>query len=214
MQGRRLVGVGLAAAAAVAALIVLSWGRGGGDGSVRGVGEAASGARAAHAHVGEGPSSRPSSAAEAGNPAGPALDRGAGGERAGPPPAGVPRARGDRTWADGHAGTEDARRGRLRHEIEDVVAARRSELAFCYDWEVQRDPALAGRVTLQLRIGVDGEVTEGGVIDDDLGNETVIRCFEGVLRRMHFAPSESGGEVLVHYPVVLTPDDREPDAGR
>ena len=73
---------------------------------------------------------------------------------------------------------------------------------FCFEWELNRHPDLAGRLTMGFVIAEDGSVREAHVLEDGIENETVTRCFAGVTSRMSFPPPE-GGEVTVHYPFVL-----------
>jgi len=91
--------------------------------------------------------------------------------------------------------------------IRDVVREHRDELGFCFAWQLHSRPELGGRLTMEFVIGPDGQVTESRVIEDELGDEVVQRCFVGVTRRMEFPPPDGGGEVTVHYPFTLRPDD-------
>jgi len=74
---------------------------------------------------------------------------------------------------------------------------------FCFEWELNRRPDLAGRVTMRFVIAEDGSVREATVLEDGLASETVTRCFQGVTSRMTF-PRPDDGEVTVHYPFVLS----------
>lgn len=102
--------------------------------------------------------------------------------------------------------------GRLGAEsIRDEVREHRDELGFCFAWQLHQNPELGGRITMEFEIGPEGQVTEARVADDQLGDETVLRCFVGVTRRMEFPPPEGGGTVTVRYPFILRPDG-DPDA--
>lgn len=104
-------------------------------------------------------------------------------------------------------------RGTLdRNSIRDVVSSHRDELGFCFAWQLHSRPELGGRLTMELTIGTDGQVTEARVADDQLGDETVARCFRNVTQRMRF-PAPEGGEVQVRYPFILSPGDAPADAG-
>lgn len=106
--------------------------------------------------------------------------------------------------------TDGGRRiGRLdASAIRGVVRDHRDELGFCFAWQLHQHPELEGRVTMSFTIGEDGRVTEAEVVDDQLGDETVLRCFVNVTRRMEF-PAPEDGEVSVRYPFVLSPRDDE-----
>lgn len=89
--------------------------------------------------------------------------------------------------------------------IQDVVREHRDELGFCFAWQLHSNPDLEGRITMEFEIGADGQVTEARVADDALGDETVLRCFVNVTRRMEFPAPEGGGTVTVRYPFQLSP---------
>lgn len=100
-----------------------------------------------------------------------------------------------------------------REAIQDVVRSHRSELGFCFAWQLHSHPELGGRLIMDITIGADGSVTHAEVADDQLGDPTVLDCFRGVTRRMRFPPPE-GGELRVRYPFVLTsgPPPDEPSS--
>jgi hypothetical protein len=84
-----------------------------------------------------------------------------------------------------------------------VVRENAGYLRFCFEWQLHRHPELSGRVTMEYVIAEDGSVRDAHVIDDQLHDETVTRCFEGVTSRMRFPPPE-GGVVTVRYPFTLS----------
>lgn len=100
--------------------------------------------------------------------------------------------------------------GRLDADsIQGVVREHRDELGFCFAWQLHSRPELGGRLTMEFVIGPDGQVSESRVVDDELGDETVQRCFVGVTRRMEFPAPEGGGDVTVRYPFILRADGDE-----
>jgi len=108
------------------------------------------------------------------------------------------------------AGDGGAAPGRLNaSSIRNVVREHRDEIGFCFAWQLHYHPELEGSVTMEFVIGPDGSVTDARVAEDALGDETVLRCFVGVTRRMQFTPPENGEEVTVRYPFHLSPDDEE-----
>jgi len=56
---------------------------------------------------------------------------------------------------------------------------------------------------MEFQIDEDGSVSEAHVVDDELRNDTIARCFQGVTSRMEFPPP-SGGPVSVRYPFSLS----------
>jgi hypothetical protein len=97
--------------------------------------------------------------------------------------------------------------------IRDVVRESRDQLGFCFAWQLHQHPELGGRLTMDFTIGEDGAVTRAEVVDDEIGDETVQRCFLSVTQRMRFPVPEGGGEVRVRYPFTLSavPDREEGD---
>ncbi len=95
--------------------------------------------------------------------------------------------------------------------IRDVVREHRDRLGFCFSWQLHSHPELHGRITMEFTIGEDGTVTRAEVLNDQLGDETVLNCFRNETRRMRF-PRPEDGEVTVHYPFILAAtDDSESD---
>lgn len=97
--------------------------------------------------------------------------------------------------------------------IRDTVREAVPFIRFCFEWQLERHPELEGRVTMRWTIQPDGTVTDAGVLEDALGDETVLQCFRGVVGRLEFPPPEGGGSVTVHYPFVLAgaPEARRPE---
>jgi hypothetical protein len=105
------------------------------------------------------------------------------------------------------AGDGGVPRGRLSPRvIQDEVRSHRDELGFCFAWQLHQHPEMRGRLTMEFTIGQDGSVTAADVVEDELGDETVARCFRSVTERMQF-PAPEGGSVVVRYPFVLSPDE-------
>ena len=132
------------------------------------------------------------------------------------PRAGTP-AGGAAETARGAAPLTDGGRPRGRLDaaaIREVVREHRDQLGFCFAWQLHQNPDLRGSITMEFTIGEDGRVTRAEVADDQLGDETVLRCFRGVTSRMRF-PAPEGGEVQVRYPFHLAPEpDPEGDRRR
>jgi ABC-type transport system substrate-binding protein len=105
-----------------------------------------------------------------------------------------------------HRGTLDAMA--VRAVVRDALP----EIRFCFEWELNAHPDLAGQVTMQFVIREDGTVTDAGVLEDALHDETVTNCFTHVMSHLRFPPPE-GGSVGVSYPFRLdgSPDARRPE---
>ena len=105
-----------------------------------------------------------------------------------------------------HRGTLDAM------QVRGVVREALPEIRFCFEWQLQAHPDLAGRVTMQFTIQPDGTVTNASVLEDALHDDTVTNCFSHVMAHLRFPPPE-GGSVEVHYPFHLdgAPEARRPE---
>ncbi len=88
--------------------------------------------------------------------------------------------------------------------IDEVVRQNLNRFRYCYQRELQRDPALQGKVTLKWVIATDGSVSTAAVKRDTLGNPAVSGCMLDVTRRMSF-PQPKGGIVIVSYPFLFAP---------
>jgi len=109
--------------------------------------------------------------------------------------------------------TDETPRGTLPREvIQSTVREAMPFLRFCFEWQLDLHPELQGRVSMEWRILEDGTVADANIAEDGLEDETVLRCFRGVIGRLEFPPPE-GGEVMVRYPFILSnaPEARAPD---
>ncbi len=88
-------------------------------------------------------------------------------------------------------------------EIARVVRSRISGVKSCYERELKKDPALAGKVVVQFTIGEIGRVTDCKVASATMNNPNVGRCICGRMGSWRFPPP-TGGTVTVSYPFVFT----------
>lgn len=198
VRGERLAPVDLASAAAATDAGASA------DGSI-GEGAARGGASDGGARAGRGAAEPGEASGRAGEAGGVAVV-GADSRGAGSGGGGAGAGGGEGTGEAARASADGGVRGRLdASAIRDVVSSHRDELGFCFAWQLHQRPDLGGRVVMEFEIGPDGRVSEARVADDELGDETVARCFLGVTRRMEF-PAPEGGPVTVRYPFILSPD--------
>jgi TonB family protein len=87
-------------------------------------------------------------------------------------------------------------------QINRVVQANQAAIRYCYEVEVQRQPSLRGRVSIQWRINLQGSVTSARVANSTLRNASVEGCMVRQIRRWRF-PQPDGGEVVVTYPFIF-----------
>ena len=87
-------------------------------------------------------------------------------------------------------------------QINRVVRANQAAIRYCYEVEVQRQPNLRGRVSINWRINLQGAVTSARVAQSTLNNARVEGCMVRQIRRWQF-PQPDGGEVVVTYPFIF-----------
>jgi outer membrane biosynthesis protein TonB len=92
--------------------------------------------------------------------------------------------------------------------IRRIVRAHIGEVRFCYEKELQANPALKGRAALRFSIGAEGTVvaTERVEVEpDDDAMRAVADCAAHAMRRWTFPKPDGGGSVVVTYPFVFEP---------
>lgn len=95
--------------------------------------------------------------------------------------------------------------------IRDAVQGLIPLLAECYQQGLERDPALAGRVTVDFTI--EGEPEVGGVVGESsirtssIDDPAVLECIQETMYALEIEPPSGGGVVQVTYPFEFRPDD-------
>ena len=88
--------------------------------------------------------------------------------------------------------------------IEGVIKRRVNALRHCYERELQKDPALTGRVVIQFAIAGDGQVSKAEVQQSSLGSAAVEQCLVRQFLRLTFPQPQGAGVVVVRYPFLFT----------
>ena len=88
--------------------------------------------------------------------------------------------------------------------IKRVFDARRNEVRACYEAALQKDPAAAGRVELQLTISPSGSVAAAVIAKSELDGQ-VGACIAAASKRWSFPAVPTGGVNKVNYPFVFQP---------
>jgi hypothetical protein len=83
-----------------------------------------------------------------------------------------------------------------------VIRSHRSQIRYCYELELARDPALSGRLAVRFIIGSEGQVATSNVIDSTVKNLELNRCVTSRVQSWVF-PKPKGGVVVVRYPFVF-----------
>lgn len=89
-----------------------------------------------------------------------------------------------------------------REEIERVVRRHSRGFRYCYERELQDDPELAGQITVNWTIDLDGTVSRSSIEENTMDNRNVESCVLREVRRMRF-PEPDGGMVVVRYPFTF-----------
>lgn len=126
-----------------------------------------------------------------------------GGDRYAPGVGALPRrVAGPPRWIPDHATV----RGSLDKEIvRRVIRLHLNEIKYCYEQELTRHPALAGRMVVQFTITPAGQVIASALQSSTIGNTRVENCTVQAVRRWQFPQPQGGGLVIVSYPFVLAP---------
>ncbi|HJL15760.1 MAG TPA: AgmX/PglI C-terminal domain-containing protein [Sandaracinaceae bacterium LLY-WYZ-13_1] len=87
-------------------------------------------------------------------------------------------------------------------QIMRVVRRNQAAVRYCYENELQRQPNLAGRITIHWRISRSGSVSSARVGNSSMHNARVEGCIVRQVRRWRF-PQPDGGEVDVDFPFIF-----------
>jgi hypothetical protein len=89
--------------------------------------------------------------------------------------------------------------------IQAVIQRHLSQIRYCYQRELTKDPHLAGSVTIKFVVAKDGTVSSATVKSSTMNNQPVETCIAGRFMRMVFPPPAGGGIVIVSYPFTFQP---------
>jgi TonB family protein len=78
-----------------------------------------------------------------------------------------------------------------------VVRQHINEARFCFERELQVNPALAGDVTVRFVVGANGSVQTSSVTNSSVGNATLEQCLVQATRRWTFPQPTGGGIAMV-----------------
>ncbi len=87
-----------------------------------------------------------------------------------------------------------------REIIQRVVRQNRRDIQNCYEAELNRDPTLQGRITMQWVISPSGDVVSASVQESTMNNSAVEQCMAQRIQRWSFPAPDGGGIVRVNYP--------------
>lgn len=96
--------------------------------------------------------------------------------------------------------------------IRRVVRNANAKFLACYQAALQKNPTLAGRVTVKFTIDKNGAPKAVTVAGGDLTDKSVGQCLTKAVASLTF-PQPDRGEVLVSYPFAFSPADAQATAG-
>lgn len=92
-----------------------------------------------------------------------------------------------------------------RSLIDAAVKRHLSQIRYCYQRQLARDPSLQGKITVQFTIASDGAVSRSRIKSSSMGSAEVEGCISDRFLRMQFPQPSGGGIVIVSYPFMFSP---------
>lgn len=87
--------------------------------------------------------------------------------------------------------------------IRRVVSAKSNAIKYCFERELQQNPKLAGKISAQWKVGLDGKVMSSSIASSTMNNRKVEGCIARVIKRMRFEKPD-GGICIINYPFVFS----------
>ena len=81
--------------------------------------------------------------------------------------------------------------------VRKVVHANRGQIRYCYEVQLQANPALAGHATFAFELDARGVVTSSSLVESALGNDAATTCMTGRIRTWMFPRPKDGKPVKV-----------------
>ncbi|MDH3389171.1 MAG: TonB family protein [Gammaproteobacteria bacterium] len=108
------------------------------------------------------------------------------------------------TTAKQQSGTGSAANKRSADEIERVFQQNKGSIFNLYNRALRKNPALAGKVVVELTIAPNGAVTAVKILSSELGDEALERKLELRIKKFKFAAANVA-EITVTYPIDFLP---------
>jgi formylglycine-generating enzyme required for sulfatase activity len=96
--------------------------------------------------------------------------------------------------------------GLSREEIQRVISRVMSEIKYCYERELNKDPNLEGKLVMSWLIGGSGDVQTASAPQNTFSGSSVQpieSCVKRIIQRLKFPSPRGGGVVKVTYPFVF-----------
>ncbi|MDP2312111.1 MAG: AgmX/PglI C-terminal domain-containing protein [Pseudomonadota bacterium] len=89
--------------------------------------------------------------------------------------------------------------------IDAVIKRNMSQIRYCYQRELTKNPSLGGKITVKFVIAKDGTVSSATTKTTTMNNPAVESCINGRFMRFQFPEPKGGGIVIVSYPFIFSP---------
>ncbi len=97
--------------------------------------------------------------------------------------------------------------GLSREEIQRVIARVMSQIKYCYEKELNKDPNLEGKLVMFWLIGGSGDVQTASASQNTFSGSSakpIEQCVQRIIQRLKFPSPKGGGVVNVTYPFVFS----------
>ena len=97
--------------------------------------------------------------------------------------------------------------GLSREEIQRVISRVMSQIKYCYEKELNKDPNLEGKLVASWIISGSGDVQSANMAENTFGGasaQPVSQCVLRIIQRLKFPSPKGGGQVFVTYPFVFS----------
>lgn len=89
-------------------------------------------------------------------------------------------------------------------EVQRVMRRHHSQIRFCYENALSKNPNLGGKIAANWQIAPNGTVSVASVLQDTMDSASVKTCVLRTIKRMRFPKPRGGGQVTVTYPFVFS----------
>ncbi|HHO52141.1 MAG TPA: AgmX/PglI C-terminal domain-containing protein [Deltaproteobacteria bacterium] len=93
-----------------------------------------------------------------------------------------------------------------RSLIAEVIKRHLSQIQYCYQRELVKEPGLKGKIVIKFTVTSDGTVDSASLEDSTMDNVSVEQCIVRQFMRMQFPEPRGGGIVIVSYPFLFSPE--------
>jgi len=90
-----------------------------------------------------------------------------------------------------------------REVVGRAIRMRHSQIRYCYERELQKDPNLRGKITLGFELTPTGDVATSDIRESTMGSEPVETCLRNAVRTWRIPLPAGCGQVQVSYPFVF-----------